>query len=286
MTPVAKRLPYHCLPEFFEVINAYGAYIRERDVVRQTNKKDTIPSALSRELSLHTVDTYSWQYREHGSDDGISESAKCDIEKKVNDILKEEKELRTKNLISTQKYYKKLKHEFKENNPALIEMFDIALGDHQSYMENKKRIAYHKHNDILGLSPRFIAFFNYNFNGGDSCRIAYNSFAKFLRKRTSNLGMEDDQIKSLHDKLGTDSNRISNYKLTFDDIELLAITLKTFVSSINERDTQNIERYINNIEDGNMPIEEKKAIALSIINKNIERFSDILSAMNYRASCF
>ena len=103
MTPVAKRLPYYCLPEFFEVINAYGAYIRERDIVRKANKEEKIPSILNRELSLHTIDVYSWQYREHGCSDGITESAKDEIENKVISFLKEDKEFRTKNLISTQK---------------------------------------------------------------------------------------------------------------------------------------------------------------------------------------
>ena len=272
MTPVALRLPYNCLPEFFEIINAYGAYIRERDFVKKENKQNKISTVLSQELSLYLYDRY-----EKYASNTITESTKLDIEAKIKTILEDEKSVRVKNLISTQKYYKKLKHKFKENYPSLDEIFDLELSNHQSYMENKKRVAYHKHNEILALSSRFIAFFNYHFDGGKAQRIAYKAFANNILNRTDYLGLSNVEIQSLHDNLGTWKNYANNYKLTLSEIELLAKALKIFVDSINEGDTQNIERYIINVDDGNISLENKKEIALSIIVKNIERFTELLS---------
>lgn len=276
-TPVAKRLPYHCLPEFFEIVNAYGAYMREKNVVKQENKKNNISLTLRNQLSMNSVDIYSYSYRELGNSDGLSNSASIEIQGTIEKILEEEKKNRTKNLISTQKYYKKLKHEFKINNPALIDIFDLALSEHQSYMENKKRAANNKHNEIIKMSARFVAFFNYNFNGGDAFRVSYNLFAKSLKNRTGDFGISHAEEELFHKKLGTYSSFVTDYKLNISEIELLASALKIFVNSINDSDTQDIERYIENKDVDDTSLAEKKVIVKKIIDKNIKRFNQLHS---------
>ena len=88
-----KRLPNQCLPEFFEIIQAYGAYIRERNLVRESNKNFDVSESLSSELSGCRIDQYSYSYRENGADFGITKSEIGRIESTINHIINEEKAL-------------------------------------------------------------------------------------------------------------------------------------------------------------------------------------------------
>jgi hypothetical protein len=265
-----EQIPNFAINEFLEIIHAYGAFIKERELVKNFNKENKLSKPITNEISMHSKDPYSWESREYGVSSGISNSEIKEFTSKVLNVFSEEKELLTRNLISSEKYYKKLKHKFNEKYPELINPLKDSLLQHQKYVESKKRIQYQKHQSILGLSDRFISFFHYQSGGGNGLVIAYRAFANDMNKKY-NIYPSDT---TLHDRLAVyNHNRIE--PLNIKEIEDISTMLKTLLDNVTEEDLSNTTKYINDTENGNISIPEKIIIANSIIRKNYARFKKL-----------
>ena len=269
------QIPTFAMSEFLEIINAYGSFIKEREIVKNFNKDNYLNQTINNEVEDLIEDF--WTFREHGISSGISESKATNLVNTVDNTISLEKDRLVKNMISSQKYYKKLKHKFKEMYPDLIETFEKNMSEHQTYMETKKREQHQKFNSIVAFSSRFVAFFNYNFQGGLGAKIAYNAFAKSICKKTNNLTLTNKEINEFHNNFGRSFNKTSAYVLTISEIERLFMALDCFVKNVTDEDLECLENYITNTEDENLSLEDKKQIAGSIISKNVKRFRKLHS---------
>lgn len=221
MINIAKNK--EALSLFLQIINAHGAFIKEREIIKRT--KSQLPT-------------------------------------------REEKE----NLISTEKYYKKLKHQFSERFPSLKDEMKSQLSIYLSDVENKKRQHYALVNSITNLSKRFISFYQYNFLGTQGVNIAYSTFSNNIKnkcdqKLVKNVEERFDNMLN-YDFYGEKSRTI---KLDLNSIHLLASFLKEFIDNISKEDLENIDKHISNNEN----IEEKRKTVYKIINENYNRFKKL-----------
>jgi hypothetical protein len=266
------QIPTFALNEFLEIIHAYGAFLKEKEIVKNFNKDNLLSQPITEEIQKHSKDPYSYESREYGSSSGISSSEIKDFQSLVSNIFITEKEKLTKNLISSEKHYKKLKHKFLEHYPELKNNLRHSMIEHQKYMESKKRAQYQNHKAIISLSERFISFFHYQFGGGDGLHIAYRSFANAMNKK---YNLIPNNLNILENKLDVYESIKPISILNIDEINIISNILKNFIEKLTESDLSEPIKYVNSINNGNMPIEDKVAIANDIITKNYNRFKNL-----------
>lgn len=268
-----QQLPSYALNEFLEIINVYGSFLKEREFVKNFNKEDCLSNPITTSIHNYKTDHYSWQYQEYGVASGISTSETNEFLSTVNNIFITEQTKLTKNLISTEKHFKKLKHEFRAKYPELTESFESSLKEHQVYTQNKKRAEYQKFQSIINLSDRFISFYHYNFGGGEGLLIAYRQFANDMNQLHD---ISTNASVALFSRLDTENKKIA--KLSLEEIEVIAVSLKRFSENVAEINLEQATKYINDTEEkGYHTIKEKKDIAADLVNKNIIRFKKLYS---------
>ena len=257
-----KTIPTYAINAFLEIIQAYGAFLKERSLVKKINKDQAIVNTLNEELKYNKKDYYSYEYREMGIVSGLSDSSIEDIETKVKQTKKTQEEDLTKNLIATEKHYKRLKHEFKKDFPELSCVLLDNLKDYQEYMENKKRSTHQKNKMIMEMSPSFISFFLYQFGGTEGSKIAYRDFACDINKK---YNLTPSNIEELYNRMDLDSfNEIET--LSVKEIESLFVILNKYIENIKEEDLI--------INKPNLSA-EKNEIINKIVNEEYLRFKKI-----------
>ena len=100
------------LNDFLIIINAYGAFLKERELVKKRKHQKNNLSIIQL-INSHKIDHYSSASREFGFSDGLTESAANEINYLITSTFSEEYESLKRNLISTEKYFKKLHIIFK-----------------------------------------------------------------------------------------------------------------------------------------------------------------------------
>ena len=251
---------------FYEIISAHSAYVKERELTKKENKSEELKKIVRRNLSMHRCDEYSSSYSFCLSGSTIDE-----FESAVFNRVELEKNKRTENLISTEKYYKKLKHIFREKFPEEVLLFEKELKRHKENLENKKRKNYQKEKQLIALSPSFIRYFQMNFN---CCSATNSSYEKFLHNNPYRESIDSKTQERLYRKLAYVEN---NELLTLKDIALLASDLKDFISKHSKTDinTSNVDGYIINTDVNEDVLNDKRIITASTINKTIKRFNTL-----------
>lgn len=258
-----STIPTYALNSFLEIIQAYGAFLKERAIVKKIIKDESINKTLSSELNYNKKDYYSYEYKEYGTVSGLSDSSIQEIKKSISNIITEKKSNLTKNLISTEKYYKKLKHEFNNDFPELNELLTDKLKEYQEYMENKKRKTHQKNKMIEEMSPSFISFFHYQFGGSDGSKIAYQDFSFKVNKK---YNLTPNNIEDLHNRMDIDDPK-GIKTLSAKEIDVLFSILDKFIKNIKDSDFL--------FEDDGNP--EKTKLKHDIVIKEYNRFKKLHS---------
>lgn len=187
-------------------------------------------------------------------------------------------------LISTEKYYKKLKHQFKEKYPELsLELDNLISLHHQSYAHKKS-----VEQNVTQLSYRFLGFANQAF-----C-VSHSGYGNFLKEMLLKykikydekvLDQITDKIYDIYDHINKKTTRkeIINLKqknnLTEQEIHFLAKILKSVVSHTTFDDLHNTESYKNYFSEPSKIYDpEKLSICYSIVNKKFLKYAKLLEA--------
>lgn len=265
------------LNSFLQIINAYGAVLNNRELVKLFDINIKLDCTISA-LSFHECDPYSWMAREHGVLDGLTSSNIEDIKKSIKSDFSALKADFVRSLISQEKYYRKLKHLFHEKFPDLYEEMLSDLKGHISYLESKKLEKNSLFNEILNLSDRFMSFFNYTFNGGVGLHLSYQSFSDYVIKKY-NINIENEKILEFRKKSEIHIKN-PNFKLDFKDINFLNSILSQIVENVSDDDLNNIEIYTASAKTN----PDARKVSFSIINKEFARFKklhfDYVSILN------
>lgn len=256
---------------FLQIINTYGMFLKHREIVKSINENLSF-NKLNSELMCHSSDPYSWQAREYGFVSGLTVSNIEEIkEAAVSDIAEENKKI-VLSLISTEKYYKKLKHQFVDKFPELKEEMESELKAHINYVENKKRLKNATLNKIISLSERFIAFYQYSFESGNGLHLAYSSFTDYILRKY-NIEIEKEYLERVIDKKYSFHNNSNacKEKMSLNEIEFLNSILENLINVIKEKDIEEIENYVDSAKKD----KEKKEISLNIVKTEFKRFKKL-----------
>lgn len=270
-------IPVFAMNDFLLVINAYGAFLKQRELVKTENtKRSESLNKVYKKLNEYKTDVYSYAYREFGSDSGLSPSELDEIQNHIHSLNEKDKQSSVDSLISTEKYYKKLKHQFIAKYPELKSSFENSLKSHQEYLNEHKRTQYQNHNEILSLSDSFIAFFDYHFPTGNGTHLATSHFFLSMNKKY-NLVFDKKEADRLTDYLDTEINK--DRTLNIKDIDFIADLIEKWLSVIKDEDIENTDNYLSTHKNScELEVyEEKKSVAKSIIIKDIERFTKLLN---------
>lgn len=257
---------------FLQLIHSYGAFLKHREIVKSQNDNPEF-SNLYRKLQSNAVDYYSWQAREHGIADGLSEDEINEIMRSAREDVAEEKNSHVNNLVSSEKYYRKLKHVFIEQFPELKDEMQEALKNHIENMENKKREKNAAYVALMGLSDRYISFFWHCFDVGDGNNMAISSFASFIFKKYQ-IEIDKEKNKVFENKLSKERHNVSHAvfkelkKLKFDEIAYVNTILEALVNNATDEDIGNVEKYSFNFSKD--PV--KRLIPLQIVKREMAKF--------------
>lgn len=158
-----KTIPSYAMPDFLQVILAYGAYLKLKEIV-STVKIKYDEKNINREIDSHRFDPYSRMYREHGISEGLSSYNANRLKENISENLKETEDSANKELveklISSEKYFKRLRFEFKEKYKELSELFDLHFNASKKQMKKDKVKSRMRTKAIKSLSPKFSRFLN------------------------------------------------------------------------------------------------------------------------------
>jgi len=271
---MTKHIPVHAMNDFLIIINAYGAFLKQREIVKAFEPNQKNSKNFNQELASHEYDPYDWDARESGASNGLSSYAISNLKNSFNKAFDSKKEELTESLISSEKYYKRLKHEFLEKYPDLKEAFAFTLKEHQEHLQNIKRQRYQLHKEVIGMSDRFLSFFKRASGSGDGLKLAYTRFFRVISKEY-NIQYDEKEFERLEDKIDHPKSK----KIVLDETEICFIVdiLKQYLNVVTKADLKNGAKYINNIPNGNMSPEDKIALAEQIITKQHKRDQRLLS---------
>ena len=238
------NLPHLVLNDLLLIINAYGAYLKEKETLKRF--KEVVhhcKTSFLKELEFYGEDIYSWECRTYGVTSGLSNDKIKDIVDFNEQTLISKINYFTKSLISSEKYYKKLKHQFNKKHPEYKDTMSSILKEHQFYFQENKRKQYKSYSDLTFLSLRFISFFRCinNINLGDN--YLFNSFLHRLKHQNNNHFEKNDYFdKTLVQKLDVtnlnfeQANKKTPKKLTIKEIDYIFSLLDTFVANVSIND--------------------------------------------------
>ncbi len=252
---------------FFCIINAYGAFVNLKSLVKKIEPSPSKEKAIS-ELISNKIDHYS------DSDYGISRDTINEISNHVENIENEINESLIQSLIEAQKYYKKLKHQFKNNFSSQINSeMEFLLEQHIEFLATKKMQEIKEKDLIDSYKEEIISFLNYSF--GAACRshkIAANQFfCSILRKY--NISYDKQHIDSILNVLEDEKK----YQVTKKDIGVIKELISNFINHVTESDINNPDLFLTNNDNKLNP--KKVEIAKGIVIKSIHKYKSLLSKL-------
>lgn len=257
---------------FLQIIHSYGQLLQSREVLKSLDFDIPLKN-LSSQLYFNKIDIYSYEYRETGYASGLTDSNIQDIQVSAKEDIDNIKKQLISKLVSSEKHYKKLKHQFRESFPELNDDMLVMLKSHIDMIENKKREKHALFNSLISLSTRFISFIHYSFGGGFGLHIAYRSFSLFIINKY-NIDFDKKLFDKIINKYDFDYQPkldINRAKLTPDEINFLASILKQFIENVTQDDLDSVEKYT--VAGKNKP--ENKLVSEKIVKDEFDRFKKL-----------
>lgn len=266
---IPAQIPSYALPDLLLILNAYGAFLKERELVRRINKSNgEASSAITHEISQNILKEYHYTYEDYSKTDGLTTVAAEELCTLVSSTLETQNQDLSKSLISTEKHYKKLKHQFAEKYPEVDLLGFIKFNT--EHVENQKRKQYQSHKAITKLSERFIAYLQITSGYSLGGHIAIRPFIHSIE---SKYKITYDEKKYLKIAEEFDPECVQPKKeMLIEDIHFLATILGKQIESISEDDMLNVEMHVNR---QNGDFEEKLATARHIVKKQVDRFKKL-----------
>lgn len=253
---------------FFSIINAYGAFINLRSLVKKIEPSPSKEKAI-RELKSNEFDYYS-EFNHGISIDSINE-----ISEHIDNIEVENKESLIKSLIEAERYYKRLKHQFKNNFSSEINSeMEKLLEQHINFQATQK-IAEIKEKDFIhSYKEEIISFLNYSFGAGNRTqKIAANQFFDSVLKKYD-IDYDKVHIDSILNVLEDEKE----YQVTKKDILVIKELISNFINHVTESDINNPDLFLTNNDNKFNP--EKVKIAKNIVIKSIQKYKSLLSKIS------
>lgn len=253
---------------FFCIINAYGAFVNLRSLVKKIESSPSKEKAI-RELKCNEIDHYS------ESDYGISMDSINEISNNIENVEVEIKESLVKSLIEAEKYYKKLKHQFKnEFSPEINSEMEMLLEKHINFNATLKMEELKEKEFSNSYKEEIISFLNYSF--GVTCRshkIAANQFFSSVLKKYE-IVYDRQHIYSILNVLEDEKK----YQVTKKDIVVIKELISNFINHVTESDINNPDLFLTNNDNKLNP--EKVKIAKSIVVKSTQKYKSLLSKLS------
>lgn len=269
------------LNDFLIIINAYGSFLKNREIVKDFDvdmKERNI--SIKQMLSDYESDPYSSYSREFGIDSGLSSHQRSEIS---NDILREfekKKVKLTSQLISSEKFYKKLKHQFVEKYPEFkVELHDL-IKKHQESFQSMKRRQHHNQQAVLELSDSFVSFFQKTFQKRSDKQHNYYDFCQNILKR-SGFDFNSTRFEAIRrflslTKYSSENERSKREILTVSDMFFISEIMSLLFDNLKEDDFESVLGTIKSTETFE-PLNQEKIVTHKIIFKNIEKYKILLS---------
>ncbi len=253
---------------FFCIINAYGAFVNLRSLVKKIESSPSKEKALSK-LIDSKIDHYS------DSDYGISMDSINEISNNVENIEVEIKESLIKSLIEAEKYYKKLKLQFKKDfSPEIVSEMEKNLEQHIEFRATKKIQETKEKDFIHSYKEEIISFLNYSFGAGNRTqKIAANQFFYSVLKKYD-IAYDKVHIDSILNVLENEKE----YQVTKKDILVIKELISNFINHVTESDINNPDLSLTNNDNKFNP--EKVKIAKNIVIKSIQKYKSLLSKIS------
>lgn len=253
---------------FFRILNAYGAFTNLRSLVKK-HKESAFRDKAIQKLRDNETDYYSCV------SSGISSKEIAEISKCIDNIAIENKELLTQKLIESEKYYKKLKHQF--NNDFSVEFYNemlMNLEEHIHFESIKKNESIKKHDTIALYKEEIISFLNYSFGAGDRTHKVSSNFFFYNIIKKYNIIYNKEHISSILDVL-EDENK---YKVTETDIFVIKELIFNFLNHVTYNDINNPNLFM--INSHNKFNADKVNVSKDIILKSIQKYKSLLSKLS------
>lgn len=160
---------------FTQIIHAYGAFHSKKSSFKNFDNITSIQDEIKKIINYEKKDDYcEW------SDVGLTDSTIRDMNSSVHILFSEYKEHELQKLISSEKYYKKLKHEFKRLYPDLhSEMIDL-LNQHIHHINEETKKSINRKQKIKKFSSRFNSFIGKAFGLSEGDHLICTNFFKQL----------------------------------------------------------------------------------------------------------
>lgn len=253
---------------FFCIINAYGAFVNLRSLVKKIESSPSKEKAI-RQLKSNETDYYS------DYNNGISIDTINEISDHIDNIEIENKESLVQSLIESERYYKKLKHQFKNDfSPVLISEMEFLLEQHIEFLATKKKQELKEKDLIDSYKEEIISFLNYSFGAGNRTqKIAANQFFYSVLKKYD-IAYDKVHIDSILNVLEDEKE----YQVTKKDIVVIKELISNFINHVTESDINNPDLSLTNNDNKFNP--EKVKIAKNIVIKSIQKYKSLLSKIS------
>lgn len=271
--------------DFLLIISAYGGFLHLRKQVETMDFSKHYDLLFNRycgstiSRTCYCTDEYSF-YRDSSVENEDVLKLLDDTQKTFSTI----KEEYIQKLISSEKYYKKLKHQFKEKYPELSSDLDTLIFQHQQCYATKSSVE----QKVTQLSYRFLGFAHKAFYSNNSgyYRFFNHMLVKYKIKYDEKiLEQITNKIEKIYDHFSwkPSHKEISNLKqknnLNEQEVHFLARLLKQVHESVSFEDLHNIESYENYVESPNKSYNpEKFSVCYSVVNHNFKKYGNLLIA--------
>lgn len=255
------------------VLNAYASFLKAREMVRSFKAETKDDSLIIKELVKNEEkDYYSPSYGEYGVTSGIAQGTVLKINKTVDEVFNSQFMKLVESKVSSEKYYKKLKHQFVEKYPNLKEEMESYLLAHREHLHSTMMKNHQAKVKIINLSERFIAFLQISSGSADGAHLAYYPFFKEMLDKY-NKDYDKERFSTLSDKYDPYGRRKSDSKWRMEifDIMFLDDLIESVLMKVTEDDIDG-SKYVNM---DNENAEEKVEIAENILRQKIQRFKNL-----------
>lgn len=233
------NLPINVFNDVLIIVNVYGSFLKERELLKQFKDsiKDMSKSAASN-LDLYADDPYSWESREYGVSSGLSKSQMTDILNDFERSITSEYCKRVESRISTEKYYKKLKHQFNDKYPEHKDELAKIIKEHQVVFENNRRQQYKALQDLLKHSLSFISFFRHIASITSGNKMIFDEAFSQLKREYGLQFDKDEKYKSyvkffdVSQYSKSKALEVTPKQLKLQEIDYIATILKDVVEKI------------------------------------------------------
>lgn len=260
---------YFLLQKVLIVVNAYGAFLKEREVVKRFNEKQkSSVLSINKEVKNNVKDYYD----DYSS--GLSANAALELTQSVDAEFAEIKEEMKESLIATEKYYKKLKHQFKEKYPLAEDMLEETLEEHRKTLQKHKKEMYNNNEYILNLSSSFVSFLRKSSGMADGAHIALYSF---YRKKHEDIANNYDKqvwdgLVAKYEDLGLVPEKT---RLTRKEIDFLGSVLNKMINVVSEEDLDGYQ-YVNQTTAlKEEKVDERNQVATKILVDNFNKMQKL-----------